>query len=233
MTSLDFAVCLIVSAANNNGLFLSWLTTTCQRATTINWMLLLALTFTLAATMTWFTDMSAALSAARGKGGGPPKPPYWPPIAAPVAPSPASSGSQQMTPAAHLAPHQPPANSHMLYHPDLDQQLNKVLQLIPVELQQAPWFADLAQQLSQHQQQQQQAVEANGIADSPASASRDNAFVNTDCPPGCLDMGVIAQVFGLPWSCFCQTWLLADLLDKLSKVRRCRWPQQDCPTSFV
>lgn len=38
------------------------------------------------------------------------------------------------------------------------------------------------------------------------------------CPPGCVDLGVIAALFGLPGGCFCQTWLLADLNSKLQEA---------------
>jgi hypothetical protein len=38
------------------------------------------------------------------------------------------------------------------------------------------------------------------------------------CPPGCIDLGLIAQMLGLPWPCFCQVWLLGDLVEQLSKV---------------
>jgi len=41
----------------------------------------------------------------------------------------------------------------------------------------------------------------------------------TRCPPGCVDLGLIAQVLGLPWPCFCQVWLLGDLEEQLKKVR--------------
>ena len=40
------------------------------------------------------------------------------------------------------------------------------------------------------------------------------------CPPGCVDLGLIAKVFGLPWPCFCQVWLLGDLMTQLQQVRR-------------
>lgn len=40
------------------------------------------------------------------------------------------------------------------------------------------------------------------------------------CPAGCVDLGVIAQVLGLPWPCFCQVWLLGDLTKELQKVSR-------------
>uniref|UniRef100_A0A383VMH1 Uncharacterized protein n=1 Tax=Tetradesmus obliquus TaxID=3088 RepID=A0A383VMH1_TETOB len=40
------------------------------------------------------------------------------------------------------------------------------------------------------------------------------------CPPGCVDLGVIAALFGLPGGCFCQTWLLADLNSKLQEAVR-------------
>lgn len=39
------------------------------------------------------------------------------------------------------------------------------------------------------------------------------------CPPGCIDLGLIAEVLGLPWPCFCQVWLLGDLVEQLQKVR--------------
>lgn len=38
------------------------------------------------------------------------------------------------------------------------------------------------------------------------------------CPPGCVDLGLIAQVLGLPWPCFCQVWLLGDLIEQLQRV---------------
>lgn len=38
------------------------------------------------------------------------------------------------------------------------------------------------------------------------------------CPPGCVDLGLIAEVLGLPWPCFCQVWLLGDLIEQLQKV---------------
>lgn len=43
----------------------------------------------------------------------------------------------------------------------------------------------------------------------------------TACPPGCVDLGLIAQVLGLPWPCFCQVWLLGDLKEQLQKVCVC------------
>jgi hypothetical protein len=64
--------------------------------------------------------------------------------------------------------------------------------------------------------------EAAAAAATAAAALPDVGKVWTvrACPPGCIDLGLIAEVLGLPWPCFCQVWLLGDLVEQLQKVRR-------------
>jgi hypothetical protein len=38
------------------------------------------------------------------------------------------------------------------------------------------------------------------------------------CPPGCIDLGVVAKVLGLPWPCFCSMGLLGGLIEQLELV---------------
>lgn len=58
-------------------------------------------------------------------------------------------------------------------------------------------------------------------AASASTATHDAS--NGVCPPGCVDLGLIAQVLGLPWQCFCQVWLLKDLEAQLHKVGVYEW----------
>jgi hypothetical protein len=48
----------------------------------------------------------------------------------------------------------------------------------------------------------------------------DNVALLRKCPPGCVDLGAIAALFGLPGGCFCQAWLLTELNRQLQEVRQ-------------
>lgn len=43
------------------------------------------------------------------------------------------------------------------------------------------------------------------------------------CPPGCVDLGVVAKLLGLPWPCFCSMGMLGGLIEQLHGVVRQLW----------
>lgn len=88
-----------------------------------------------------------------------------------------------------------------------------VAAVLPAEQQQGAWHTALT--ALPHQAQ------GSEHGDAPASDSKYSLMAvgaAAKCPAGCIDLGFIASVLGMPWPCFCQTWMLGDLTKQLQTV---------------
>lgn len=159
-----------------------------SRVNAANWCLLLAAALALAGSITWLTTMSTALSATQQTGG--------------FGHKPVNAAWRVLTP--------------LLQSSTSTARLPK-----PPAITAPPAEAAEAVVGSRG------AAEGRAAAAAAAAAAGAGTVGQADvgqlwsvrtCPPGCVDLGLIAQVLGLPWPCFCQVWLLGDLIEQLQRV---------------
>jgi hypothetical protein len=161
-----------------------------SRVNVANWCLLLAAALALAGSITWLTTMSTALSATQQTAG----------FGSGYQHGSSSSSSGKWNVLAPLLQSGMGGSSAALPKPP-------AITAPPAEAAEAVVGS----------------MRASGAAAAAGAGSVSQADVGqlwavSSCPPGCVDLGLIAEVLGLPWPCFCQVWLLGDLVEQLHKV---------------
>lgn len=179
------------------------------RLNVANWVLLLLVALAMAGTITWLTTMSTALSATQQTGG--------------YGDNTIMMSAQLSTPS-----HPQTSDGFMVATAVHDSESTESSRAVPGLAKDVESFARYqvepdSAKLHTPPDVKKQASRSKSVgkgADLPDVGQLwSTTSYGSRCPPGCVDLGLIAQVLGLPWPCFCQVWLLGDLEEQLKKVR--------------